>query len=349
MGTGDYRLGEQYRSKNRARDVEKAQKLLKRLGTVPTYAQLVERLRKGADVRPLLSEYRSPTAAEETEEEDNDVGEVEDQMVQVDQIGEDDSVSKGLETDLEELVRDMSVSPETTVIEGEIPPPPSGLPSQTAALRTAPPVQSAQPPSTVHPLPIQFPATGSEAAPLPELVTGGLLSIAPPPSGRGSQTAPPPRTTPSLQTAPPPRTTPSLQTAPPPSTAAPLLEPDGQQTFMSPGLADSMFRCQGTEQFIIEGRSRAYICEPRRGSCGQVRINMLGSSIAIFNFQCSVQTNKQEYWCPHLVSAAQKLGMKVVQRRPYIRNLTQLRRNQRPDKKAGKSGKKSGRPGNHFI
>ena len=39
--------------------------------------------------------------------------------------------------------------------------------------------------------------------------------------------------------------------------------------------------------------------------------------------------------------------MKMEKRRPYIRSLTQFRQNQRPDKKAGKSGKKSGRPGNH--
>jgi hypothetical protein len=59
------------------------------------------------------------------------------------------------------------------------------------------------------------------------------------------------------------------------------------------------------------------------------------------------RADKQAGTCPHLVAAAEKIGMKVEKRRPYIRSLTQLRQNQRPDKKAGKSGKKSGRPGNH--
>ena len=39
------------------------------------------------------------------------------------------------------------------------------------------------------------------------------------------------------------------------------------------------------------------------------------------------------------------MGMDVSARAPYVRSLSQLRKNQRPDKKSGKSGKKQPRPG----
>ena len=104
LSTGNYKLGEEYKARNQSRDVDKAEKLLERLGVVPTYAQLVERLRKGVDVRPSLSEYRSPTAVEETDDENDDAGAVADQVVVV------DTVSEGLQTDLEGLVGSYSYS-----------------------------------------------------------------------------------------------------------------------------------------------------------------------------------------------------------------------------------------------
>ena len=50
-------------------------------------------------------------------------------------------------------------------------------------------------------------------------------------------------------------------------------------------------------------------------------------------------------WCPHLVAAGQMLGMNVNPKQVHIRSLSRLRVRQRPDKFAGKSGKKKPRPG----
>ena len=60
--------------------------------------------------------------------------------------------------------------------------------------------------------------------------------------------------------------------------------------------------------------------------------------------QCGVQKN-QDRWCPHLVAAGQAMGMNLAPRAPYIRSLTKLRKNQRPDRNSGNSGKKAPRPG----
>ena len=60
--------------------------------------------------------------------------------------------------------------------------------------------------------------------------------------------------------------------------------------------------------------------------------------------QCGVQKNTDR-WCPHLVAAGQAMGMTLAPRAPYIRSLTKLRKNQRPDRNSGKSGKKAPRPG----
>ena len=45
------------------------------------------------------------------------------------------------------------------------------------------------------------------------------------------------------------------------------------------------------------------------------------------------------------MAAGQAMGMELGPRKPFIRSLTALRRNQRPDKDTGKSGKKKPRPG----
>ena len=47
MGRGNYKILDQYRSKKRATDIDRAQKVIERLGAVPTYQQLVDWLRKG--------------------------------------------------------------------------------------------------------------------------------------------------------------------------------------------------------------------------------------------------------------------------------------------------------------
>ena len=47
MDRGNYKILDQYRSKKRATDVDRAQKVIERLGAVPTYQQLVDWLRKG--------------------------------------------------------------------------------------------------------------------------------------------------------------------------------------------------------------------------------------------------------------------------------------------------------------
>ena len=300
MGTGNYKIGEKYRSRRRAQDVDRAEKLLERLGAVPTYAQLVERLRKGADVRPSLSAYRSPPG-EETEDEADDVVEVDDHVVVVGQG------SKELEADLEGLVRDLSVSRDTSTIE-------RGIQSQPASPQTngtqglpSSPTQQALAQAPLE-TPSEAPLETPSVAPLETLPQAPLNALPEPPPntlpGPPLHTLPqaPLQTLPDLhlqivpqasqrvQTQPPPSAQPLHTVAPSGSRTALLPEPASQPTFQPPGLLDSLFRCQGTNTFVIPGRNRSYTVEPQRGSCGMVRINKfrLGNSLCIFHFIFSV-------------------------------------------------------------
>ena len=89
----------------RARDVEKATTLLEKLGAVPTYRDLIERLKRGVDV----TAYRSPQEHEDDDDEPA-AGEVDHGE------GLDDVIIQGEDLDLElvRAFRAASVSPNTT-------------------------------------------------------------------------------------------------------------------------------------------------------------------------------------------------------------------------------------------
>ena len=77
LGTGDYNLQSQFRSKKRHIDEEKSAKLLGLLGAVPTYRDLIYRLRNGEDV----TSYREPDKLiHSDDEEEMEVEEPETEM-----------------------------------------------------------------------------------------------------------------------------------------------------------------------------------------------------------------------------------------------------------------------------
>lgn len=109
LGTGDYVFGAKYHSRNKARDVEKGTNLLARLGPIPPYATLVERLKKGESV-PL---WRTSPEEENVDEPGPDV--------RFDQ-GEEDiedvqPVQNDLDPELMRAFRSHSVSPDTTALQ----------------------------------------------------------------------------------------------------------------------------------------------------------------------------------------------------------------------------------------
>ena len=56
---------------------------------------------------------------------------------------------------------------------------------------------------------------------------------------------------------------------------------------------------------------------------------------------CAANVGLASNWCPHLRNAARKAGLKVKESPVYLKNLTQMRKNQRADK--SKSGRKQPR------